>query len=148
MSTLELALTTAGNIPTNIRPNPSDIDKYAQELLSTFPTVLGEVALVPATGGLFLVEIQYLATTEGGVGQEQVKRLWDRKTEGGFPETKELKKRVRDCVEPGRDLGHVDRKKEAVVNVQDEGRDSQEGRRPEVLDGEETKPNIVCEGCP
>lgn len=37
------------------------------------------------------------------------KLLWDRKTDGGFPETKELKRRVRDVVEPGRNLGHVDR---------------------------------------
>lgn len=35
--------------------------------------------------------------------------LWDRKQEGGFPETKELKRRVRDIIQPGRDLGHVDR---------------------------------------
>jgi hypothetical protein len=35
--------------------------------------------------------------------------LWDRKTDGGFPETKELKNRVRNVIEPGRDLGHVDR---------------------------------------
>jgi len=35
--------------------------------------------------------------------------LWDRKAEGGFPETKELKNRVRNVIEPGRDLGHVDR---------------------------------------
>lgn len=35
--------------------------------------------------------------------------LWDRKVDGGFPETKELKRRVRDVIEPGRDLGHVDR---------------------------------------
>ncbi|KEF59719.1 uncharacterized protein A1O9_04565 [Exophiala aquamarina CBS 119918] len=35
--------------------------------------------------------------------------LWDRKAEGGFPETKELKNRVRNVIEPGRDLGHIDR---------------------------------------
>ncbi len=35
--------------------------------------------------------------------------LWDRKVDGGFPETKELKRRVRDAIDPGRDLGHVDR---------------------------------------
>lgn len=35
--------------------------------------------------------------------------LWDRKVDSGFPETKELKRRVRDVIEPGRDLGHVDR---------------------------------------
>lgn len=35
--------------------------------------------------------------------------LWDRKVDGGFPETKELKRRVRDVISPERDLGHVDR---------------------------------------
>ena len=35
--------------------------------------------------------------------------LWDRKVDGGFPEVKELKRRVRDVIQPGRDLGHVDR---------------------------------------
>ncbi|KAF3024294.1 hypothetical protein E8E14_013403 [Neopestalotiopsis sp. 37M] len=39
----------------------------------------------------------------------QTRVLWDRKTDGGFPETKELKRRVRDVIEPGRNLGHVDR---------------------------------------
>lgn len=38
-----------------------------------------------------------------------VKVLWDRKFDDGFPETKELKRRVRDVIEPGRNLGHVDR---------------------------------------
>ena len=35
--------------------------------------------------------------------------IWERKRDGGFPGPKELKQRVRDIVEPGRDLGHVDR---------------------------------------
>lgn len=39
----------------------------------------------------------------------QQKTLWDRKTDGGFPETKELKRRVRDVIQPERNLGHVDR---------------------------------------
>lgn len=34
--------------------------------------------------------------------------LWDRKAEGGFPETKVLKQRVRDHIEPKKDLGHSD----------------------------------------
>lgn len=38
-----------------------------------------------------------------------VHRIWDRRVDGGFPETKELKRRVRDVIQPGRDLGHVDR---------------------------------------
>jgi len=40
--------------------------------------------------------------------------LWDRKAEGGFPETKELKRRVRDIIDPTRNLGHVDGYSKAV----------------------------------
>jgi len=42
-------------------------------------------------------------------GATRTHLLWDRKTDGGFPEAKELKRRVRDVVDPARDLGHVDR---------------------------------------
>ncbi|RMZ88800.1 hypothetical protein DV736_g3978, partial [Chaetothyriales sp. CBS 134916] len=95
---------------------------YAQEVLQTFSTSLGEVALVPATGGTFEVRIFYAAnqtaniasaggTTSDADGVVKVteKILWDRQVDGGFPETKELKGRVRDVVEPGRSLGHTDR---------------------------------------
>ncbi|KAI1127522.1 hypothetical protein F5Y10DRAFT_193212 [Nemania abortiva] len=86
----------------------------AQELLSTFSTSLGEVALRPATGGIFVVEIDFTdptPTDERPNPNPTVQRrlLWDRKIDGGFPEAKELKRRVRDVIEPGRNLGHVDR---------------------------------------
>ncbi|KAL9123231.1 MAG: hypothetical protein Q9187_000212 [Circinaria calcarea] len=97
-----------------------------QELLSTFALSLGEVALIPSTGGVFVVDIFY---NERGskfeeddrnkdarpTGDVTVKstRVWDRKVEGGFPETKVLKKLVRDIIDPSRDLGHVDGKKKA-----------------------------------
>jgi selenoprotein W-related protein len=68
----------------------------AQELLSTFGDSLGEVALIPGTGGNF--EIHAGATL-----------IWERKRDGGFPGPKELKQRVRDVIEPERDLGHTDR---------------------------------------
>lgn len=68
----------------------------AQELLSTFGPDLGEVALVPGTGGVF--EIGYDGVT-----------IWERKADGGFPEAKILKQRVRDRLDPARDLGHSDR---------------------------------------
>ena len=67
-----------------------------QELLSTFGADLGEVALIPGTGGAF--EITYDGIT-----------LWERKADGGFPEAKVLKQLVRDHLDPGRDLGHSDR---------------------------------------
>ena len=68
----------------------------AQELLSTFGQSLGEVALVPATGGAFVI------TVNGAT-------IWERKTDGGFPDVKALKQRVRDRLEPDRNLGHLDR---------------------------------------
>ncbi|CAK7264292.1 hypothetical protein SEPCBS57363_001006 [Sporothrix epigloea] len=83
--------------------------QFAQELLSTFGPALGEVALQPATGGVFTVAITETADAAAASGGSGVHLLWDRKAEGGFPETKELKRRVRNVIEPGRDLGHVDR---------------------------------------
>jgi selenoprotein W-related protein len=68
----------------------------AQELLTTFAEDLAEVALVPGTGGVFEI------TLDGEI-------LWERKRDGGFPDIKTLKQRVRDGVDPQRDLGHVDR---------------------------------------
>ncbi|MFI0471755.1 SelT/SelW/SelH family protein [Halomonas sp. HMF6819] len=69
---------------------------YAQELLSTFGEQLDEVALSPSHGGTF--EIWCNDTL-----------LWERKRDGGFPDSKELKKRVRDIVSPDHNLGHIDR---------------------------------------
>lgn len=86
--------------------------QFAQELLSTFSTQLGEVALVPATGGVFTVTMYHsssststsgssASTAQGeevpvavvagtGNGNEEEDDiteiiLWDRKTNGGFP---------------------------------------------------------------
>ncbi|KAF3039091.1 hypothetical protein E8E11_000864 [Didymella keratinophila] len=92
---------------------------FGQELLSTFGTQIGEIALIPATGGLFQVELTYLPPESTNSNEVQATRvlLWDRKTEGGFPETKVLKQRVRDHIDPKKDLGHSDvngKKKDAV----------------------------------
>lgn len=35
--------------------------------------------------------------------------LWSRAREGRFPEAREIKQRVRDRIDPDRDLGHIDR---------------------------------------
>lgn len=72
----------------------------AQELLSTFGEELGEVVLAPGHGGIFTV------TCDGAL-------IWERKRDGGFPDAAKLKQLVRDVIDPGRDLGHVDRKGEA-----------------------------------
>ncbi|KAG7009901.1 hypothetical protein G7Y79_00001g001730 [Physcia stellaris] len=94
---------------------------FAQELLSTFSTSLGEVALIPSTGGIFTVDIVHTAEASNVNNDNseikadsqrsgtQTTRLWDRKSEGGFPEVKHLKQLVRNIIDPTRDLGHVDR---------------------------------------
>lgn len=67
----------------------------AQEALSTFDGELAEVALLPATGGAFEIRLD---------GQ----LLWERQRDQGFPEAAELKQRIRDVLDPGRSLGHID----------------------------------------
>ncbi|KAF1353608.1 seleno protein domain-containing protein [Delphinella strobiligena] len=84
---------------------------FGQELLSTFNTKIGEIALIPATGGLFEVKLTYQPLSASGEsGEVQEVLLWDRKSEGGFPETKVLKQKLRDYIEPERNLGHSDNK--------------------------------------
>lgn len=68
----------------------------AQEALSTFSLELGEVALVPGTGGIFQIHL------DGAL-------VWDRRRDGGFPDVRQLKQLLRDRIDPGRDLGHIDR---------------------------------------
>jgi selenoprotein W-related protein len=67
----------------------------AQELLHTFAFEIGEVALQPGTGGIFVIHCD---------GQ----LIWDRQIDGGFPEAKILKQRVRDHIAPDKPLGHSD----------------------------------------
>ena len=70
----------------------------AQEVLSTFSLEMGQVALIPGTGGIFQIHL------DGEL-------IWDRKRDGGFPDAAKLKQLVRDVIDPERDLGHSDRKK-------------------------------------
>jgi len=65
----------------------------AQELLFSFSGEIGEVALIPGTGGIYQIRIDDSL-------------LWCRKQDGGFPEPKVLKSRVRDIIAPDKDLGH------------------------------------------
>ncbi len=68
----------------------------AQELLQTFGQDIASVTLIPGTGGVFVIKADD-------------KVLWDRTKNGGFPEAKVLKQKLRDLVWPERDLGHSDR---------------------------------------
>lgn len=68
----------------------------AQEILTTFATEMGEVALVPGTGGVLDVRLN---------GE----LIFSRKVAGRFPEAKELKQLIRDVIAPEKPLGHSDR---------------------------------------
>ena len=67
-----------------------------QELLTTFQSEIGELSLVPGTGGVFEIRV-------GG------EVIWSRREMGRFPEIKELKQLVRDRIAPEKELGHSDR---------------------------------------
>jgi len=58
--------------------------------------VIGEIALVPGTGGVFEVRVDHEV-------------IWSRADKGRFPDIKELKQLVRDRIAPEMDLGHTDR---------------------------------------
>ena len=69
---------------------------YAQECLSTFGSAI-QVTIIPDdSGGVFRITID---------GAD----IWDRKRDGGFPDIKTLKQRIRDQIAPERPLGHLDR---------------------------------------
>ena len=72
--------------------------RYFSELtnMAILTEEVGEVALVPGQGGVFEIR-----------ADEQL--LWSRAADGGFPEMKELKQRLRDAIAPDKNLGHSDR---------------------------------------
>ncbi|OCF36353.1 hypothetical protein I316_01599 [Kwoniella heveanensis BCC8398] len=76
------------------------------ELFLTFPNpLIRTITLIPLnapeTGGRFRVWVD----KGDGVGEQLA---WDRKTEGGFPELKVLKQRIRNIIQPEMGLGHSD----------------------------------------
>ena len=70
----------------------------AQEFLTTFANELKSVQLQPSeTSGAYRIFIN------GEI-------LFDRRLNGGFLDIKELKQLIRDRINPGKDLGHSDKK--------------------------------------
>ena len=130
---------------------------FAQELLSTFGGSIGEVALIPATGGLFTVHLTYKPQGTEGAEDEDVQvqevLIWDRKAEGGFPETKILKQRVRNHIEPSKDLGHSD-KAASKVKGNEGGKEGGDGKSTAdaagavvVTEGSDAAPATDCADC-
>ena len=77
----------------------------AQELLTTFESTIGEVALIPnrEKTGTFIIRVNDTV-------------IWDRRSPDtpGFPEISTLKQSVRDLIDPSMILGHSDRKNKNV----------------------------------
>lgn len=70
----------------------------AQELLTTFTEDVKGILLKPSdVTGRYSISINDII-------------IFDRKTQGRFPEIKELKQLVRDVVNPSKSLGHSDKK--------------------------------------
>ncbi|KAJ5106265.1 hypothetical protein N7456_002940 [Penicillium angulare] len=131
---------------------------FAQELLSTFNTDLGEVALVPMTGGVFTVTIWHAenlnSSSQPGDSDVKTKEiiLWDRKRDGGFPEVKALKSLVRNVIAPERDLGHTDRalkKERDEKNLKVEKKDDEKSfvEQKGKDDSESSSGKKECEDC-
>ncbi|ODQ76957.1 hypothetical protein BABINDRAFT_163958 [Babjeviella inositovora NRRL Y-12698] len=80
---------------------------YQQELFQTFGESIGEIALQPAESGTFQILLV--------VDDNNTTVIWDRKLDGGFPDSKVVKQRVRNVLFPEKDLGHVDRSSKAAM---------------------------------
>ena len=93
-----------------------------QELLTTFNGTLGAVALVPNHEGTGIFDVTL--SSDGNTTQV----VWSRLTEGRFPESKELKQRVRDIVAPEQGLGHSDSDDTAEDGMEQAGGGSGSGR--------------------
>ncbi|KAL9110021.1 MAG: hypothetical protein Q9227_005360 [Pyrenula ochraceoflavens] len=119
----------AAGTATETPSEPPRAGKYAQELLSTFSTTLGEVALQPSQGGTFTVTL--LHTSSADFTTQHI-LLWDRKVEGGFPD-------------PARSLGHVDRglekqrQREQEKEEDNEPKSAQPAARPDIDAGKDVK---------
>ncbi|GAA5877171.1 hypothetical protein JCM16303_006189 [Sporobolomyces ruberrimus] len=105
-------------------PPPSDT---TSDPSAPSPAGLKAITLVPRnapeTGGRFRVWLMRnpsstrSSTDEGRNSQVEKKNeksrgwelVWDRKIEGGFPEMKVLKQRIRNLIAPKQDLGHSDK---------------------------------------
>ncbi len=85
----------------------------ASEILTTFSSdnSLSSISLIPkgpplSEGGIFRVTADSKNDQDAALMKTT---LWDRKIEGRFPESKEVKQLIRDLVDPGKDLGHSDK---------------------------------------
>lgn len=125
-----------------------------QELLSTFATSIGEIALIPATGGIFTVHLNYLdrsVSEQANLVPAEV-LIWDRKRDGGFPEAKILKQLIRNHIDPQKSLGHSDTPSSKAQNPASTEQSAPEMAQKSLEENAEkeviqAKPEVPCEEC-
>lgn len=68
-------------VETYADPTTREYRYYGQELLSTFESSIGELALIPTTGGIFTVHLEYNPDSADSRVSEGLKEtlIWDRK---------------------------------------------------------------------
>ena len=91
----------------------------AQELLQTFEDKINiEIILKPSNDpGTFQVTVGLRLGLDTAQEHGHARHIvWDRRIEGGFPEAKHLKQRIRDVIAPQLDLGHSDSSKSRNSN--------------------------------
>ncbi|GAA5830691.1 hypothetical protein JCM5353_004089 [Sporobolomyces roseus] len=105
----ELFLTFPPPLPPSDSPQTPESPQAGLKAITLVPRN------APETGGRFRV---WLMRDQGedasGERKEEDKKrgwelVWDRKIEGGFPEMKGLKQRIRNLIAPKQDLGHSDK---------------------------------------
>mmetsp|Transcript_1333 Transcript_1333/g.1445 ORF Transcript_1333/g.1445 Transcript_1333/m.1445 type:complete len:335 (-) Transcript_1333:1233-2237(-) len=103
-----------------------------QELFTTFDEEMTTITLIPSKppspGGTFLIKLNK-------------ETIWDRREDGGFPESKVLKQRVRDKIDPAKDLGHSDSKESSAQIQQQES--SKNGKDLDCPECDERNQNLV-----
>ncbi|CEP64967.1 SelT/SelW/SelH family protein LALA0_S15e01420g [Lachancea lanzarotensis] len=92
---------------------------YVQELMQTFQDSLAELSLIPGETGEFRI-MGYKMDMQDEIV------LWDRKTDGGFPDSKFLKQRVKSRLLDDISVGaHLEREaKSTILLTGEEGENS------------------------
>jgi selenoprotein W-related protein len=88
----------------------------AQELLTTFADDLHSLTLIPNSSkprGVFCVRIWTCENTN----YHPLHCLWDRSSDGGFPESKVLKQRLRNVIAPYKSLGNSDTSSKRISSL-------------------------------
>ncbi|ODV95700.1 hypothetical protein PACTADRAFT_50384 [Pachysolen tannophilus NRRL Y-2460] len=124
---------------------------YQQEIIQTFvknPKYenyhIGEISLIPSlVSGTFKIEVfknlQELLENQGHL-------IWERKRDGGFPDSKLLKQKIRDLLFPGERLGHIDNNVKSELLITEEN-PKKNLNNINTTNQSQNLPNTDCKEC-